>query len=298
MGGDYLSLNEKVDPDRIGIIGICGWGGMAVNTAALDTRIKATAAMCAQRLEDLKAGEYKLGGGVVDSLPEDAPFFVKDYYDYYKTDRGYHKRSLNSNGGWNVIGCESFVNQPILKYSNEIRSAVLLVHGEKAHSCYFSKDAYADMIKDSKYADNQDAVTEISTSENVETESSEENDEPEGDGTMIMKIGDTKVNVEWEDNQAVEALRDMAKDGDITIQMSMYGGFEQVGSIGQSLPRDDKQTTTSSGDIVLYSGNQMVVFYGSNSWSYTRLGHISDKDEAEMADLLSNGDVTITISRE
>ena len=298
MGGDYLSLNEKVDPDRIGIIGICGWGGMAVNTAALDTRIKATAAMCAQRLEDLKAGEYKLGGGVVDSLPEDAPFFVKDYYDYYKTDRGYHKRSLNSNGGWNVIGCESFVNQPILMYSNEIRSAVLLVHGEKAHSCYFSKDAYADMIKDSKYADNQDAVTEISTSENVETESSEENDEPEGDGTMIMKIGDTKVNVEWEDNQAVEALRDMAKDGDITIQMSMYGGFEQVGSIGQSLPRDDKQTTTSSGDIVLYSGNQMVVFYGSNSWSYTRLGHISDKDEAEMADLLSNGDVTITISRE
>ena len=213
MGGDYLSLNEKVDPDRIGIIGICGWGGMAVNTAALDTRIKATAAMCAQRLEDLKAGEYKLGGGVVDSLPEDAPFFVKDYYDYYKTDRGYHKRSLNSNGGWNVIGCESFVNQPILKYSSEIRSAVLHVHGEKAHSCYFSKDAYADMIKDSKYAD----------------------------------------------NQAVEALRDMAKDGDITIQMSMYGGFEQVGSIGQSLPRDDKQTTTSSGDIVLYSGNQMVM---------------------------------------
>ncbi|MBE5909330.1 MAG: hypothetical protein E7278_10915 [Lachnospiraceae bacterium] len=146
--------------------------------------------------------------------------------------------------------------------------------------------------------DNQNAVTEISTSENVETEISEENDEPEEDGTMIMKIGDTKVNVEWEDNQAVEALRDMAKDGDITIQMSMYGGFEQVGSIGQSLPRDDKQTTTSSGDIVLYSGKQMVVFYGSNSWSYTRLGHISDKDEEEMAELLSNGDVTITISRE
>ena len=165
--------------------------------------------------------------------------------------------------------------------------------------------------------DNQDAVTEISASENIERESSEENvmsegtamnqlaekdesvdDEAIGDSTMIMKIGDTKVNVDWEDNQAVEALRDMAKDGDITIQMSMYGGFEQVGSIGQSLPRDDKQTTTSSGDIVLYSGNQMVVFYGSNSWSYTRLGHISDKDEAEMADLLSNGDVTITISRE
>ena len=142
--------------------------------------------------------------------------------------------------------------------------------------------------------ENQNAVTEISTSEKDESA----DDEAIGDSTMIMMIDGTKVNVEWEDNQAVERLRDMAKDGDITIQMSMYGGFEQVGSIGQSLPRDDKQTTTSSGDIVLYSGNQMVVFYGSNSWSYTRLGHISDKDEAEMADLLSQGDVTITISTE
>ena len=185
---DFLSLNEKVDPDRIGILGICGWGGMAINAAALDTRIKATvastmydmtrvnakgyfdsvdneearyqakAAMCAQRLEDLKNGEYKLGGGVVDPLPEDAPFFVKDYYDYYKTERGYHPRSLNSNGGWNVIGCESFVNQPILQYSNEIRSAVLLIHGEKAHSCYFSRDAYANMIENSKYTDNKELM--------------------------------------------------------------------------------------------------------------------------------------------
>ena len=185
---DFLSLHDRVDADRIGIIGICGWGGMALNTAALDTRVKATAvmtmydmtrvnakgyfdsadseeqryqmkaAMCAQRLEDLKAGAYKLGGGVVDPLPEDAPFFVKDYYDYYKTPRGYHPRSLNSNGGWNVIGCESFVNQPILQYSNEIRSAVLLIHGEKAHSCYFSRDAYADMIKGSRYTDNKELM--------------------------------------------------------------------------------------------------------------------------------------------
>ena len=185
---DFLSLCDKVDPDRVGIIGICGWGGMALNTAALDTRIKATvavtmydmtrvnakgyfdsadseearyqmkAAMCAQRLEDLKNGEYKLGGGVVDPLPDDAPFFVKDYYDYYKTPRGYHPRSLNSNGGWNVIGCESFVNQPILQYSNEIRSAVLIIHGEKAHSCYFSRDAYANMIKDSKYTENKELM--------------------------------------------------------------------------------------------------------------------------------------------
>ena len=185
---DFLSLHDKVDPDRIGIIGICGWGGMALNTAALDTRVKATVAstmydmtrvnangyfdaenseearyqkkeaMCAQRLADLKAGEYALGGGVVDPLPEDAPFFVKDYHDYYKTERGYHPRSLNSNGGWNVIGCESFMNQPILKYSNEIRSAVLIMHGEKAHSCYFSKDAYAAMTKDSKYTDNKELL--------------------------------------------------------------------------------------------------------------------------------------------
>ena len=154
---------------------------------------------------------------------------------------------------------------------------------------------------------NQDAVTE-SSEENVmsegtamyqlaeEDESAE--DEAIGGSFMIMKIGDTKVNVDWEDNQAVEALRNMAEDGDVTIQMSMYGGFEQVGSIGQSLPRDDKQTTTSAGDIVLYSGNQMVVFYGSNSWSYTRLGHISDKNTEDMTNLLSNGDVTITISIE
>ena len=185
---DFLSLHDKVDPDRIGIIGICGWGGMALNTAALDTRVKATVAstmydmtrvnangyfdaedseearyqkkadMCAQRLADLKAGEYALGGGVVDPLPEDAPFFVKDYHDYYKTERGYHPRSLNSNGGWNVIGCESFLNQPILKYSNEIRSAVLVMHGEKAHSCYFSKDAYAAMTKDSKYMGNKELL--------------------------------------------------------------------------------------------------------------------------------------------
>lgn len=185
---DFLSLHERVDPERIGILGICGWGGMALNTAALDTRIKATAAMTmydmarvnangyfdsanseearyemkkalnAQRIEDYKNGFYKLGGGVVDPLPEDAPFFVKDYYDYYKTPRGYHKRSLNSNGGWNVVGCMSFINQPILKYVGEIRSAVLIVHGEKAHSCYFSRDAYADMVRDNKFTDNKELL--------------------------------------------------------------------------------------------------------------------------------------------
>ena len=185
---DFLSLNDRVDPERIGIIGICGWGGMAINTAALDIRIKATvastmydmtrvnangyfdsedseeqryahrAALCAQRLADLKAGEYALGGGVIDPLPDDAPYFVKDYHSYYKTDRGYHARSLNSNGGWNVIGCESFMNQPILKYSNEIRSAVMVMHGDKAHSFYFGKDAFDNMINGNKYTDNKELL--------------------------------------------------------------------------------------------------------------------------------------------
>lgn len=169
---DFLSVQDNVDPEKIGILGICGWGGMAVNAAANDTRIKATVAstmydmtrvnangyfdsedseeerynkkkaLCAQRTEDYKNGTYALAGGVVDPLPDDAPWFVKDYYDYYKTDRGYHPRSLNSNNGWNVTSSISFMNMPILQYSSEIRSAVLLVHGDKAHSCYFSKDAF------------------------------------------------------------------------------------------------------------------------------------------------------------
>ena len=177
---DFLSVQENVDSEHIGIIGICGWGGMAINAAAIDTRIKATAAMTmydmtrvtangyfdaedseqarfekkkamnAQRIEDYKSGSYALAGGVVDPLPEDAPQFVKDYYAYYKTPRGYHSRSLNSNGGWNVTSSLSFLNMPILQYSNEICSAVLLVHGEKAHSRYFSETAYSKLTGDNK----------------------------------------------------------------------------------------------------------------------------------------------------
>ena len=177
---DFLSVQENVDPERIGIIGICGWGGMAINAAAIDTRIKATAAMTmydmtrvtangyfdaedseqarfekkkamnAQRTVDYKNGTYALTGGVVDPLPEDAPQFVKDYYAYYKTPRGYHSRSLNSNGGWNVTSSLSFLNMPILQYSSEIHSAVLMVHGEKAHSRYFSETAYSKLTGDNK----------------------------------------------------------------------------------------------------------------------------------------------------
>lgn len=176
---DFLSVQDNVDADKIGIIGICGWGGMALNAAAIDTRIKATVAstmydmtrvnangyfdsldaegryeakkaLNEQRIVDYKNGSYERAGGVVDPLPNDAPFFVKDYYDYYKTDRGYHKRSLNSNDGWNKTSSLSFINMPILQYSDEIRSAVLIIHGEKAHSCYFSQDSFEKLKGDNK----------------------------------------------------------------------------------------------------------------------------------------------------
>lgn len=177
---DFLSVQDNVDPEKIGIIGICGWGGMAINAAAVDTRIKATVAstmydmtrvtangyfdaedsaaqrqekrkaLSAQRTEDYKNGSYALAGGLPDSVPDDAPFFVKDYFDYYKTKRGYHARSLNSNGGWNTTSALSFLNMPILQYAGEIENAVLIIHGEKAHSCYFSKDAYKMLQGDNK----------------------------------------------------------------------------------------------------------------------------------------------------
>ncbi len=183
---DFLSVQDNVDPHRIGIIGICGFGGMAVNAAALDPRIKATVAstmydmskvnvegyfksedtpqqrmekrraLAAQRTADYKAGTYQRAGGVVDPLPEDAPWFVKDYHAYYKTPRGYHKRSGNSNDGWNVIGCQSFMNQPLLAWAAEIENPVLLIHGEKAHSRYFSEYAFEKMT--GKHVEGQSAI--------------------------------------------------------------------------------------------------------------------------------------------
>lgn len=177
---DFLSVRDNIDAQKIGILGICGFGGMALNAAAMDTRIKATVTstmydMCrvnangyfdesdseqaryemkkalnAQRTADYASGTYKRAGGVVNELPADAPFFVKDYYDYYKTERGYSERSLNSNEGWNATSALSFVNMTINNYSSEIRSAVLIMHGEKAHSCYFSRDAYKKLKGDNK----------------------------------------------------------------------------------------------------------------------------------------------------
>lgn len=176
---DYLLTRDDVDSERIGIIGICGWGGFAINAAAMDTRIKATVAstmydmsrvnangyfdsmnadqryelkkqLNEQRTVDARNGSYERAGGVVDPLPDDAPQFVKDYYAYYKTPRGYHPRSLNSNDGWNKTSSLSFINMPILSYCDEIRSAVLLIHGEKAHSRYFSEDTYKRLKDDNK----------------------------------------------------------------------------------------------------------------------------------------------------
>ena len=185
---DFLVTRDFIDPEQVGILGICGWGGMALNAAAMDTRIKATVtstmydmtrvnakgyfdaadsadaryetkrALNAQRTEDFRTGTYARAGGVADPLPESAPFFVKDYYDYYKTQRGYTERSLNSNAGWNSTSALSFLNMPILRYSSEIRSAVLVIHGEKAHSCYFSRDAFADMVRDNPFAGNKELL--------------------------------------------------------------------------------------------------------------------------------------------
>ena len=172
---DFLSTRDNVDPERIGIIGICGWGGMAINAAGIDTRIKATVAstmydmsrvtangyfdqgnnadarfearkaLMAQRTKDFKNGTYDLAGGVIDPLPDDAPYFVKDYYAYYKTPRGYHKRSLNSNKGWAASASTSLLNTKLLAYADEIRNPVLIIHGEKAHSRYFGEGAFEKM---------------------------------------------------------------------------------------------------------------------------------------------------------
>lgn len=185
---DYLISLENVDSEKVGIIGICGWGGMALQTACIDTRIKATivstmydmsrvagngyfdeqdneearynqrVSLNKQRNKDYKNGDYALAGGVIDPLPENAPEFLQGYHAYYKTSRGYHKRSLNSNGGWAIQTNTSMMNVRLLHYSNEIRSAVMIVHGNKAHSFYMGKDAYNDMIKDSKYTNNKELV--------------------------------------------------------------------------------------------------------------------------------------------
>ena len=182
---------------------------------------------------------------------------------FYATKRGYH---VNACYGFTDTSMLSMMQFSCLQYIREISpTPILFIAGDRAHSRFPGLHRPA-------------GLSELAASKSI-------------------RIGDTGVTVNWEDNESVEALKELCQNGPLTIQMSMYGGFEQVGSIGQSLPRNDSQTTTQAGDIVLYSGNQIVVFYGSNSWAYTRLGHITDKSAQEMADLLGNGDVTITIER-
>ena len=218
---DFLSTQENVDPDRIGIIGICGFGGMAVNAAAIDPRIKATVAstmydmtkvnregyfmssdsqeqrmearkaMAAQRTADYKAGTYKRAGGVIDPLPEDAPWFVKDYHAYYKTKRGYHERSGNSTDGWNVIGCQSFLNQPILDYAKEIETPVLLIHGEKAHSRYFSEYAFEKMTGKKPFAS---SVAECANANEIPT-GKYAGDYKEGNKELLIIPGASHVDL-------------------------------------------------------------------------------------------------------
>ena len=185
---DFLSAQENVDSERIGIIGICGWGGIAINASAIDTRIKATLASTMYdmsrtaangyfdaddneearykmrkafsdlRTAEFKSGEYARTGGVLETVPEDAPQFLKDYHDYYKTKRGYHDRSPNSNGGWAIQSLISLSNTHLMAYSSEIRSAVLVMHGEKAHSRYMGEDAFKNMTDGSKYAANKELL--------------------------------------------------------------------------------------------------------------------------------------------
>ena len=278
-----------VDPDRIVLLG-GSMGGLV--TAAVGSKhqdeiagmILMYPALSAK--EDSGADQYK----TEEEIPEDVSLF----------------------GGWIHVG-RNFITDLQKTDFNEILASykghMLLMHGDKDSTVPLSwsedaekiiPDCEFHIIKDGGHEffgqPFEDAMTYILSY--LDTQLHSGTKESEETVTMMkMRIGNTDVDVKWEENESVEALKTLSQDGPLTIQMSMYGGFEQVGPIGQSLPRNDSETVTQAGDIVLYSGNQIVVFYGSNSWAYTRLGHITDRSAQEMADLLGNGDVTITIER-
>ena len=252
---DFLSIQDNVDPERIGIIGICGFGGMAVNAAALDPRIKATVAstmydmtkvnregyfkssdskeqrmearkaMAAQRTEDFRNGSYKRAGGVVDPLPDAAPWFVKDYHSYYKTKRGYHERSGNSNDGWNVVGCQSFLNQPILDYANEIETPVLLIHGEKAHSRYFSEYAFEKMTGKKAF---DSSIDECATANEIPT-GKYAGSYKEGNKELLIIAGASHVDL-YDD---VADCIPYDKIGAVTAKIRERGKIHTVGYLGE-----------------------------------------------------------------
>ena len=278
---------DFVDPDRIVLLG--GSMGGLVTTVVGSSHQDEIAGMilmypALSAKEDSGMTQYQSK----DEVPDDVSLF----------------------GGWIHVGKNYITDLWDIDFDQLLaayQGKVLLLHGDKDSTVPISwSEGAREIIPDCEYhvikdggheffgQPFEDAMSYILPY--LEGQVGELNAESEVETAMLqMKIGDTPVTVEWEDNASVDALGDLCGAGPLTIQMSMYGGFEQVGGIGQSLPRDDQQTTTQAGDIVLYSGDQIVVFYGSNSWAYTRLGHITDKDADEMADLLGNGDVTITI---
>ena len=281
---------DFVDPDRIVLLG--GSMGGLVTTVVGSGHQDEIAGMilmypALSAKADSGAEQYKSE----DEIPEDVSLF----------------------GGWIHVG-KNYITDLWTVDFNELLSSyqghMLLLHGDKDGTVPISWSEEAkEIIPDCEFyviknggheffgQPFEDAMSYILPY--LDRQLNSEEAESEGTETMLqMKIGDTGVTVDWEENESVEALKELCRNGPLTIQMSMYGGFEQVGAIGQSLPRNDSQTTTQAGDIVLYSGNQIVVFYGSNSWAYTRLGRVTDKSAQEMAELLGNGDVTITIERE
>ena len=283
---------DFVDPDKIVLLG-SSMGGL-VTTVVGSTHQDEIAGMilmypALSAKDDSGAEQYQSE----DDIPDDVSLF----------------------GGWIHVGKNYITDLWTVDFDQLLSSYqghMLLLHGDKDNTVPLSySEAAREIIPDCEFyvikdggheffgQPFEDAMSYIlpylegqlngNNADNAVLESEE------GEAMLQMTIGETPVEVEWEDNESVEALRELCQNGPLTIQMSMYGGFEQVGSIGQSLPRNDSQTTTQSGDIVLYSGDQIVVFYGSNSWAYTRLGHVTDKSDEEMAQLLGNGDVTITV---
>ena len=282
---------DFVDPGKIVLLG--GSMGGLVTTVVGSTHQDEIAGMilmypALSAKDDSGAEQYQSE----DDVPEDVSLF----------------------GGWIHVGKNYITDLWTVDFDQLLSSYqghMLLLHGDKDNTVPLSySEAAREIIPDCEFyvikdggheffgQPFEDAMSYILpylegqlNGENVSGTSKSE----EAEAMLQMTIGETLVEVEWEDNESVEAMKELCREEPLTIQMSMYGGFEQVGSIGQRLPRNDSQTTTQSGDIVLYSGDQIVVFYGSNSWAYTRLGHVTNKSDEEMADLLGNGDVTITI---